>query len=116
MPGFRSVVHPDHRIRKLATPKDRGAPADQIALTTSGITRLIDRIQTADYVERRPCPHRPPGRRRRHHRHRREVLDRAAVVHARNPRAAFGEFGEPDLTALDTLPDRRLRKAASDIP
>ncbi|MFD7470688.1 MarR family winged helix-turn-helix transcriptional regulator [Streptomyces sp. NPDC059837] len=91
------------------------APADQIALTTSGITRLIDRIQTAGYVERCPCPTdrrvafaaiTDTGR---------EVLDRAAVVHARNLRAAFGEFGEPDLTALDTLLDR-LRKAASDIP
>ena len=91
------------------------ALADQIALTTSGITRLIDRIQTAGYVERRPCPTdrrvafaaiTDTGR---------EVLDRAAVVHARNLRAAFGEFGEPDLTALDTLL-HRLRKAASDIP
>jgi DNA-binding MarR family transcriptional regulator len=99
----------------LATPKDRGAPADRIALTTSGITRLIDRIQTAGYVERRPCPTdrrvafaaiTGTGR---------EVLDRAAVVHARNPRGAFSEFDEPGLTALDTLLDR-LRKAASDIP
>ncbi|WP_329309989.1 MarR family winged helix-turn-helix transcriptional regulator [Streptomyces sp. NBC_01262] len=89
--------------------------ADQIALTTSGVTRLVDRMQTAGYVERRPCP---TDRRVSYaaittagH----DVLDRAAIVHARNLRKAFGDFTPQDLAALDTALDR-VREAAYGLP
>ena len=89
--------------------------ADQISLTTSGVTRLVDRMQAAGYVERRPCPTdrrvsyaaiTAAGS---------EALDRAAVVHARNLRKAFAGFTPQDLAALDAVLDR-VRDAASRLP
>lgn len=89
--------------------------ADQVALTTSGVTRLVDRMQAAGYVERRPCP---TDRRVSYaaitaagH----EALDRAAVVHARNLRKAFDGFTPQDLAALDRMLDR-VREAAFGLP
>lgn len=89
--------------------------ADQIALTTSGVTRLVDRMEAAGYVKRLPCP---TDRRVSYaaitdegH----QILDRAAVAHARNLRDTFAAFDEDDLTRLDGLLDR-LREAASDRP
>jgi DNA-binding MarR family transcriptional regulator len=82
------------------------ALANEVALTTGGITRLIDRIEAAGYVERRPCPTdrrvayagiTDAGR---------KVLDQAATAHARNLRAAFAAFSETDLDTLDGLLDR----------
>jgi DNA-binding MarR family transcriptional regulator len=89
--------------------------ADQISLTTSGVTRLVDRMQAAGYVERRPCPTdrrvsyaaiTAAGS---------EALDRVAVVHARNLRKAFAGFTPQDLAALDAVLDR-VRDAASRLP
>ncbi|MFE5239527.1 MULTISPECIES: MarR family winged helix-turn-helix transcriptional regulator [unclassified Streptomyces] len=89
-----------------------GALAEDIALTTGGITRLIDRMQAARYVERRPCPTdrrvtfaviTDSGR---------DILDRASTAHARNLRETFAGFDEAALSSLDTLLDR-LREAAS---
>lgn len=83
-----------------------GALADEIALTTGGVTRLIDRMQKTGYVERRPCPTdrrisfaaiTDSGR---------EVLDRAAPQHAQNLREIFADFSEQDLSTLDELLDR----------
>lgn len=88
------------------------ALADEVALTTGGVTRLVDRMQEAGYVERRPCPTdrrvlfptiTDAGR---------EVLDRAAKVHARNLREVFGPFSKTELSTLDGLLDR-LREAAT---
>ncbi|MEW2505517.1 MarR family winged helix-turn-helix transcriptional regulator [Amycolatopsis sp. CA-161197] len=85
------------------------ALANEVALTTGGITRLIDRIEAAGYVERRPCPTdrrvayaaiTDAGR---------KVLDQAATVHARNLRTAFAAFSEADLDTLDGLLDRVRR-------
>lgn len=89
------------------------ALADQIALTTSGVTRLVDRIQAAGYVERVPCP---TDRRVSYAaitEAGRQVLDRAAVAHARNLQDTFASFDEDDLARLDVLLDR-LREAATD--
>ncbi len=89
-----------------------GALAADIALTSGGITRLIDRIGVAGYVERRPCP---ADRRVTHAvitSQGRDVLNRAAVVHARNLREMFSDFDEQELSSLDALLDR-LREAAS---
>src|SRR4051794_41588530 len=33
-----------------------GSLAEEISLTTGGVTRLVDRMQTAGYVQRVPCP------------------------------------------------------------
>jgi MarR family 2-MHQ and catechol resistance regulon transcriptional repressor len=89
--------------------------ADQIALTTSGVTRLVDRMQAAGYVERRPCP---TDRRVSYagitaagH----DILERAATVHARNLRTAFDGFNPQDLATLDAALDR-VREAASGLP
>lgn len=83
-----------------------GALADEIALTTGGVTRLIDRMQKHGYVERRPCPTdrrisfaaiTDTGR---------ETLDRAAAQHARNLREIFTDFTADELSTLDNLLDR----------
>ncbi|MFF6988465.1 MarR family transcriptional regulator [Streptomyces sp. NPDC010273] len=89
--------------------------ADQIALTTSGVTRLVHRMQVAGYVERRPCP---TDRRVSYAgiiATGRDVLDRAAVVHARNLRKVFEGFIPQDLAALDTALDH-VREGASGLP
>ncbi|MGW4229897.1 MarR family winged helix-turn-helix transcriptional regulator [Streptomyces sp. NPDC004980] len=88
-----------------------GALSEDIALTTGGITRLIDRIRAAGYVERRPCP---TDRRVAHAvitDQGREILDRAVAVHTVNLREVFAGFDEPALSSLDALLDR-LREAA----
>lgn len=88
------------------------ALADEVVLTTGGVTRLIDRIEASGYVERRPCPTdrrvayaaiTAAGR---------DVLEQAAIVHARNLRAVFAGFDDADLTTLDNLLDR-LRGTAT---
>jgi MarR family 2-MHQ and catechol resistance regulon transcriptional repressor len=80
--------------------------ADQVALTSGGITRLVGRMATAGLVERRPCPTdrrvayagiTAAGR---------ERLAEAAVAHAANLRAVFAEFSATDHTTLDALLDR----------
>ncbi|MFD9503376.1 MarR family winged helix-turn-helix transcriptional regulator [Streptomyces sp. NPDC060035] len=89
-----------------------GALAEDIALTTGGVTRLIDRIRAAGYVERHPCP---TDRRVAHAvitDKGRDILDRAAVIHAANLREVFSGFDDATLSSLDTLLDR-LREAAS---
>jgi MarR family 2-MHQ and catechol resistance regulon transcriptional repressor len=80
--------------------------ADQVALTSGGITRLVDRMAVAGLVERRPCPTdrrvayagiTDAGR---------ERLAEAAVAHAANLRAVFAGFSATDHTTLDALLDR----------
>lgn len=91
------------------------ALAQQIALTTGGVTRLVDRMQAAGYVERRPCPTdrrvsyagiTSTGR---------EALQHAAATHARNLQDVFSGFSKRDLTALDRLLDR-IRESAPAHP
>jgi len=82
------------------------ALAQQVALTTGGITRLLDRLIESGYVTRVPCPTdrrvqfaalTAAGKRK---------LDEAARVHARNLRQVFGGFTTRDLRTLDQLLDR----------
>jgi DNA-binding MarR family transcriptional regulator len=91
-----------------------GALADEIALTTGGVTRLVDRIEAAGYVERRPCPTdrrvayaaiTDTGR---------AVLNQAAAAHARSLRKVFAGFDDADLATLDDLLDRLREAATSD--
>ncbi|HVE62880.1 MAG TPA: MarR family transcriptional regulator [Mycobacteriales bacterium] len=87
--------------------------AEQVALTSGGITKMLDRMIDAGLVQREPCPTdrrvcfaalTPDGDR---------ALTAAAKVHARNLRDVFAGFSEADLRALDDLLDR-LRAAEFD--
>ncbi len=83
-----------------------GTLAEQISLTTGGVTRLIDRMESAGYVQRVPCPTdrrvsyaalTDTGRAK---------LDKAAQVHAANLRSVFAAFSDEERSTLDTLLDR----------
>lgn len=78
----------------------------QIALTSGGVTRLIDRMVAAGLVERRPCASdrrvqfagiTDRGRR---------ALENAAEVHIVNLHQVFAGFNRDDLATLDSLLDR----------
>jgi MarR family 2-MHQ and catechol resistance regulon transcriptional repressor len=80
--------------------------AEQISLTTGGVTRLIDRMDSAGYVQRVPCPTdrrvtyatlTATGRAK---------LDEAAEIHARSLRSIFDGFSDEDRRAFDELLDR----------
>ncbi len=83
-----------------------GALAEQVTLTTGGVTRLVDRMEAAGYVARLPCPTdrrvayaaiTKAGRRK---------LAEASEVHGANLRETFAEFSDRELTVLDRLLDR----------
>jgi DNA-binding MarR family transcriptional regulator len=83
-----------------------GALSTQLALTSGGVTRLIDRLQVAGLVERRPCETdrrvqfaaiTTPGR---------AALDAAAKTHRQGLREVFAGFSPAELRRLDTLLDR----------
>jgi len=46
---IRLVRSPGHKLRMTDL-------AQQVQLSTSGLTRLVDRIEAAGYVRREPCP------------------------------------------------------------
>ena len=46
---IRLVRSPGHKLRMTDL-------AQQVGLSTSGLTRLVDRIEAAGYVRREPCP------------------------------------------------------------
>jgi len=92
-----------------------GALAEQVASTTGGVTRLLDRMIAAGLVERVPCPTdrrvsfaglAVTGRAK---------LAEAAPVHAANLRTAFTVFSRDELTVPDDLLDR-LREVRLDVP
>lgn len=87
-----------------------GALAQQVALTSGGITRMLDRMIAAGLVQRVPCP----TDRRVHFaaltRRGQAKLDEAAKVHTANLRQAFADFTDEDLRTIDDLLDR-LRSA-----
>jgi DNA-binding MarR family transcriptional regulator len=87
-----------------------GSLADQVALTTGGITRMVDRMIATGYVERVPCPSdrrvvyaalTESGRAK---------LDEARAVNDAHLREVFSGFSGADLAELDSLLDR-LRPA-----
>jgi MarR family 2-MHQ and catechol resistance regulon transcriptional repressor len=87
-----------------------GSLAQQVALTTGGVTRLLDRMIAAGLVQRVPSP-----TDRRVHlaaltEQGRATLDAAAQVHAANLRQAFAGFTADELRTFDDLLDR-LRAA-----
>ena len=89
-----------------------GALAEQVTLTTGGVTRLIDRMDAAGYVERLPCP---TDRRVAYAavtESGRKKLAEASAIHGANLREVFAGFSDRELTVLDRLLDR-LRAAPS---
>ncbi|MBA2443996.1 MAG: MarR family transcriptional regulator [Nocardioidaceae bacterium] len=90
-----------------------GELAEQITLTTGGVTRLIDRMQSAGYVERRPCPTD------------RRVsfatltsaglakLEAAAEVHAKSLEDVFADFTRDELATFDQMLDRLRRSSTA---
>ncbi|MEX5719582.1 MarR family winged helix-turn-helix transcriptional regulator [Geodermatophilus maliterrae] len=83
-----------------------GSLAEEVSLTTGGVTRLVDRMEAAGYVERVPCPTdrrvsyaslTDTGRAK---------LQEAAQVHAANLRSVFAGFSDEDRGTLDALLDR----------
>ncbi len=83
-----------------------GSLAEQISLTTGGVTRLVDRMETAGYVQRVPCPTdrrvsyaalTAAGRAK---------LDEAARVIGANLQGVFAGFSDDDRRRLDALLDR----------
>jgi MarR family transcriptional regulator, 2-MHQ and catechol-resistance regulon repressor len=46
---IRLIRSPEHKLRMTDL-------AQQLQLSTSGLTRLVDRIEAAGYVRREPCP------------------------------------------------------------
>jgi DNA-binding MarR family transcriptional regulator len=83
-----------------------GILAEQISLTSGGVTRLVDRMEAAGYVRRVPCPTdrrvsyatlTAPGR---------EKLEEAARVQVANLAAVFADFSDEDRGRLDVLLDR----------
>lgn len=82
------------------------ALAEQVSLTTSGITRLVDRMATAGLVKRVPDP---ADRRVSYARLTTaggEKLTEALPVHAANLRDVFADFSEADRRTFDALLDR----------
>lgn len=94
-----------------------GALAEQIVLTSGGVTRLVDRILVAGYLQRLPCTAdrrvsyaaiTPEGR---------EKLQEALEVHVDNLQGVFAGFSRDDLGKLDRLLDRmRPRLGAQRSP
>jgi MarR family transcriptional regulator, 2-MHQ and catechol-resistance regulon repressor len=83
-----------------------GALADQVTLTTGGVTRLVDRMEAAGLVERLPCR---TDRRVSYAgitEAGRAKLEEAAAAHATNLRAVFEGFSAEEMATLDTLLDR----------
>ena len=80
-----------------------GALADRVGLTTGGVTRLVDRMEAAGYVERIASPN-----------DRRVMfvaltdagtakLSEASDVHSANVRTAFEGFSDRELAVLNRL-------------
>ena len=92
-----------------------GSLAEQISLTTGGVTRLVDRMETTGYVQRVPCPTdrrvsyaalTDAGRAK---------LDEAAQVHAANLRSVFAAFSDEERETFDALLDRLRAIHQSDL-
>lgn len=82
------------------------ALAQQVALSSGGVTKLIDRMIEAGLVQRVPCPTDRRVSFAALTRQGQEALERAVQVHAADLRRAFAGFDEADLRALDVLLDR----------
>jgi MarR family 2-MHQ and catechol resistance regulon transcriptional repressor len=100
------------RIARSPDGLTMSALAGQIALTSGGVTRLIDRMITAGLVRRDPCPTdrrisyaalTPAGQ---------QKLHEAATIHVRNLQRAFATYTDDDVATLDDLLGRLLSHQA----
>lgn len=89
-----------------------GMLAQQVALTTGGITKLLDRMVGEGLVQRVPCPTDRRVQFAALTAQGEAKLAHAARLHAANLRQAFVAFTASDLATLDELLDR-LRDAPS---
>jgi MarR family 2-MHQ and catechol resistance regulon transcriptional repressor len=87
-----------------------GVLAQQVALTTGGITKLLDRMIAGGFVRRVPCPTDRRVQFAALTAHGEAKLEQAAKIHAANLRQAFVGFTAQDLASFDELLDR-LRDA-----
>ena len=92
-----------------------GELSRQIALTSGGVTRLVDRMSAAGLVERQPCASdrrvlyavlTDQGR---------AALEPALAAHERTLATLFDGWSAHDLTTLDSLLDR-LRETPAVLP
>lgn len=83
-----------------------GVLAQQVALTSGGITRMLDRMISAGLVRRIPCPTDRRVSFAALTEQGKTTLDSAARVHAADLRKAFADFTPTDLSTLDELLDR----------
>jgi len=100
-------------LRVARSPEERLMMSElsaQLALTTGGVTRLVDRIVEAGYLERVPAEHdrrviwavvTPLGH---------DVVEHAAAIHAAELHDIFANFTTKDRATLDKFLDR-LRPA-----
>ncbi len=90
-----------------------GPLAQQVALSSGGITRLLDRMIDAGLVKRVPCPTDRRVQFAALTKAGQAKLDEALVVHAADLREAFAGFARRDLDHLDGLLDK-LRSGQSE--
>jgi MarR family 2-MHQ and catechol resistance regulon transcriptional repressor len=83
-----------------------GGLAQQVALTSGGITRLLDRMVEAGLVQRLPCPTDRRVQFAALTDQGRSKLDEALLVHSADLREVFAGFTAQDLDDLDGLLDR----------
>lgn len=83
-----------------------GALAQQVALTSGGITRMLDRMIAAGLIERVPCPTDRRVQFAALTSGGQAKLEQAAKLHAANLRQAFDGFSAHDLRTFDELLDR----------
>jgi DNA-binding MarR family transcriptional regulator len=83
-----------------------GELSEQLALTTGGVTRLIDRMSAVGYVERRPCATDRRVLFTAITHEGRAVLTPALRGHVASLHEIFAGFSAADLTRFDTLLDR----------
>ena len=90
------------------------ALAQQVALTTGGITRLLDRLIDAGYVTRIPCPTDRRVQFAALTAAGKQKLEHAAGLHSRNLRQVFDGFSKSELATLDQLLDKLRASGIND--
>ncbi len=88
-----------------------GVLAQQVALTTDGITRMIDRMIAAGLVDWKPSPSNGRVQFVELTKVGKAKLDVAAAVHAATLSVAFAGFNQRDITTLDELLDPSPRRS-----
>jgi DNA-binding MarR family transcriptional regulator len=104
-----------HLGRSPGAVRPMGELAEATAFTSGGVTRLVDRMEQARLVERRPCP----SDRRVHYvgltERGREILERATQVHLRGIQEHLVDALSPhEVALLDAILARLLTSTLRD--